>query len=127
MNKCGEKRKLDLCELDEIRMEAYENAKLYKERTKAFHDQKLRTKHLEAGQLVLLYNSRLKWFPGKLRSRWIGPFGLIEVFPHGAVTLKNLRNGDTFKVNGHRVKPYLGSAPKDTHEEVKFFVDPPSI
>ncbi|XP_024195767.1 uncharacterized protein LOC112198904 [Rosa chinensis] len=65
--KAGEKRKLDLCELDEIRMEAYENAKLYKERTKAYHDKKLIKKTFEEGQLVLLYNSRLKLFPEKLR------------------------------------------------------------
>ncbi|XP_050369085.1 uncharacterized protein LOC126787211 [Argentina anserina] len=127
IEKCGEERKLELCELEELRMDAYENAKIYKEKTKAFHDQRIKTKHLEVGKLVLLFNSKLKLFPGKLRSRWIGPFKLVEVFSHGAVTLKNLRDGSTFKVNGHRVKPYLEGAPKDTYAEVKYFEDPLTI
>ncbi|XP_062028615.1 uncharacterized protein LOC133744537 [Rosa rugosa] len=67
MEECGEKRKLDLCELDEIRMEAYENAKIYKEKTKAFHDQRIKEKHFEVGQQALVYNSRMRLFPGKLR------------------------------------------------------------
>ncbi|XP_050387222.1 uncharacterized protein LOC126803458 [Argentina anserina] len=101
IEKCGEERKLELCELEELRIDAYENAKIYKEKTKAFHDQRIKTKHLELGKLVLLFNSKLKLFSGKLRSRWIGQFKLVEVFSHGTVTLKNLRNGSTFKVNGH--------------------------
>ncbi|XP_050379676.1 uncharacterized protein LOC126797029 [Argentina anserina] len=122
--KCGEERKLELCELEELQMDAYENAKIYKEKTKAFHDQRIKTKHSEVGKLVLLLNSKLKLFPGKLRSRWIGPFELVQVFSHGVVTLKNLRDGSTFKVNSHRVKPYLEGAPKDTYAEVKYFEDP---
>ncbi|PRQ17346.1 putative nucleotidyltransferase, Ribonuclease H [Rosa chinensis] len=124
--KAGEKRKLDLCELDEIRMEAYENAKLYKERTKAYHDKKLIKKTFEEGQLVLLYNSRLKLFPGKLRSRWYGPFEVVKVFPHGAIEIKNPSNESTFKVNGHRLKPYLlGSL--GVEEEVMYFMDAPLV
>ncbi|XP_062014106.1 uncharacterized protein LOC133730556 [Rosa rugosa] len=109
LDKAGEKRKLDLCELDEIRMEAYENAKLYKERSKLYHDKKLVKKEFHVGQLVLLYDSRLKLFPGKLRSRWSGPFEVVQVFPHGAIEIKNLNNESTFKVNGHRLKSYLQS------------------
>ena len=45
-------------------------------------------------------------FPGKLKSRWSGPFMIQKVFPHGAIELRNLANGDTFKVNGQRFKPY---------------------
>lgn len=107
LEKAGEKRKLDLCELEEIRMEAYENAKIYKERTKAYHDKKLMKKGFEVGQLVLLYNSRLKLFPGKLRSRWYGPFEVVQVFPHGAIEIINQKDGSQFKVNGHRLKPYM--------------------
>ena len=62
---------------------------------------------------VLLYNSRLKKFPGKLRSKWDGPFELVQVFPHGAVELKDLNTQQHFKVNGHRVKPYLEEASND--------------
>ncbi|CAL2259920.1 unnamed protein product [Prunus armeniaca] len=56
---------------------------------------------------VLLYNSRLHLFPGKLRSRWTGPFVVKRVFPFGAVEIENPINGDVFKVNGQRLKPFL--------------------
>ena len=65
----GEKRVLQLNELDEFRNEAYENASIYKERTKSWHDKHITKKEFEAGQQVLLFNSRLKLFPGKLKSR----------------------------------------------------------
>ncbi|KAK8667594.1 hypothetical protein V6N13_007742 [Hibiscus sabdariffa] len=61
------------------------------------------------GQQVLLFNSRLKLFPGKLKSRWSGPFEITQVAPHGAITLKSLNDGQEFKVNGQRLKPYLGA------------------
>ncbi|XP_057246702.1 uncharacterized protein LOC130589456 [Beta vulgaris subsp. vulgaris] len=58
------------------------------------------------GKKVLLYNARLKLFPGKLRSRWLGPFVITDIFPHGAVEIKSLESGKVFKVNGHRLKPF---------------------
>ncbi|XP_060963705.1 uncharacterized protein LOC133033117 [Cannabis sativa] len=85
----GEKRLLQLNELEEFRNEAYENAKIYKERTKKWHDQGLVRKEFQPGQQVLLFNSRLKLFPGKLKSRWLGPFTVVKVFPYGAVELKD--------------------------------------
>src|SRR3954467_2675316 len=70
-----------------------------------------RKKEFWEGQLVLLYNSRLKLFPGKLRSKWSGPFVVHKVFPYGAVEIKNQANGDIFKVNGQRLKPYFQGQP----------------
>ena len=84
----GEARKLQLNELDEMRLFAYENAKLYKEKTKRWHDAKIKERVFESGQEVLLFNSRLKLFPGKLKSRWSGPFTVQEVSPFGAITVK---------------------------------------
>ena len=55
--------------------------------------------------LVLLFNSRLRLFPGKLKSRWSGPFQVKQVYPHGAVELLNKAN-ETFKGNGQCLKPY---------------------
>ncbi|CAA7049381.1 unnamed protein product [Microthlaspi erraticum] len=81
----GERRLIQLNELDEIRHLAYENSKIYKERTKAFHDRKIIPKNFGPNVEVLLFNSRLKLFPGKLRSRWSGPFRIKEVRPYGAV------------------------------------------
>ena len=79
----GEKRLLQLSELDEFRNEAYENARIYKEKTKAWHDKHITRKEFTAGQQVLLFNSRLKLFPGKLKSRWSWPFTVTKVLLHG--------------------------------------------
>ncbi|KAG7530591.1 hypothetical protein ISN45_Un28g000010, partial [Arabidopsis thaliana x Arabidopsis arenosa] len=100
-----EKRLIQLSDLDEIRLEAYESSKIYKERTKIFHDKKIITKDFQVGDQVLLFNSRLKLFPGKLKSRWSGPFYITSVRPYGAVTLAG-KSGD-FTVNGQRLKKYL--------------------
>ena len=87
-------------------MNAYESAKLYKDHTKLWHDKHLSKKEFREGELVLLYNSRLRLFPKKLKSRWSSPFTVIKVYPHGAVDIAD-EKGLTFKVNGHRLKPYL--------------------
>ncbi|KAG7578951.1 Ribonuclease H-like superfamily [Arabidopsis thaliana x Arabidopsis arenosa] len=101
-----EKRSVDLHELEEIRLEAYESSKVYKERTKAFHDKNISPKDFKAGDQVLLFNSRLKLFPGKLKSRWSGPFTIKEVLPFGTVSLF-AKDGSEFRVNGQRVKKYI--------------------
>ncbi|XP_076891874.1 uncharacterized protein LOC143543433 [Bidens hawaiensis] len=96
-----------LHELEELRDHAYAHSYNYKQRTKELHDQKLQgNKQLKCGDTILLFNSRLKLFPGKLKSRWYGPFTLKEVFPYGAVDIED-KNG-SFKVNGHRLKHYIG-------------------
>jgi hypothetical protein len=74
MDESGEHRKLQLQELEEIHNDAYESARVYKEKTKAFHNKMISRKEFKVGQKVLLYQSRLRLFPGKLRSHWIGPF-----------------------------------------------------
>ncbi|KAL9357253.1 hypothetical protein Peur_050506 [Populus x canadensis] len=102
----GIARKLQLQELEEIRNDAYENARIYKEKTKNLHDRMLTRKEFNVGDKVLLYHSRLKLFPGKLRSRWIGPFVVSNVFPYGAVEITSLDINKVLKVNGHRLKPF---------------------
>ena len=99
---------MQLNELDEMRLFAYENAKMYKEKTKRWHDAKIKERVFERGQEVLLFNSRLKLFPGKLKSRWSGPFTVQEVSPFGAITVKDKQSGKEFKVNGQRLKHYWG-------------------
>ena len=66
----GEKRKLQLLELQEMRLNAYESSKLYKQKVKAYHEKKLLQKNFQPGQQVLLFNSRLKLFLGKFKSKW---------------------------------------------------------
>ncbi|XP_016178210.1 uncharacterized protein LOC107620590 [Arachis ipaensis] len=112
--KVGIARKLQLKELECLRIEAYENARIYKEQTKAFHDHHIRKKDFQEGDKVLLYNSRLRFMPGKLRSRWDGPFKGKGVKPYGVVELFQPQSGATFKVNCHRVKKYHGyKSPKE--------------
>ena len=103
----GEKRLLQLSELDKFRNKAYENACIYKEKTKAWHDKHITRKEFTAGQQVLLFNSRLKLFPGKLKSRWFGPFTVTKVFSHGGAEVTHPEKG-TFTVTTQRLKPYYG-------------------
>ncbi|KAL2228571.1 UNVERIFIED_CONTAM: Retrovirus-related Pol polyprotein from transposon 17.6 [Sesamum indicum] len=106
MDETGCQRKLQLQELEEIRNDAYENSRIYKDKTKIFHDQAISRKVFVVGQKVLLFHSKLKLFPGKLRSRWIGPFVVTHIFPHGAVEIKSPTTQKVFTVNGHRLKPF---------------------
>ena len=88
-----------MSKLEELRNEAYDNAKIYKEKTKKLHDQKIMRREFKAGEQVLLYNSRLKPVSGKLESRWSGPYTVVTSTPFGVVTLK-AESGSEFKVNG---------------------------
>ncbi|KAM2622716.1 hypothetical protein TB2_027309 [Malus domestica] len=93
----GLHRKLQLNELEEVRNEAYENSRIYKAKTKAFHDRMIRSKTFSIGQKVLLFNSRLRLFPFQIQS---------------------LKTQQEFKVNGHRLKPYFTPFKEETVEEV---------
>jgi hypothetical protein len=74
---------------------------------KKVHDQSILKKFFEPSQKVLLYNSRLHLFPGKLKSRWTSSFIIRTVFLHGAIQIEDPKNGNTFKVNGQKLKPFL--------------------
>ncbi|GKA52592.1 reverse transcriptase domain-containing protein [Tanacetum coccineum] len=103
----GGHRKLQLNELNELRDQAYENSFIYKEKTKKLHDSKIKNRIFNVGYRVLLFNSRLKIFSRKLKTRWSGPFTITQVFPYGTIELSQ-PGGPNFKVNGHRVKHYFG-------------------
>nr|XP_028954795.1 uncharacterized protein LOC114823489 [Malus domestica] len=90
-------RKLQLNELEEIRHEAYENDRIYKEKTKAFHDKMIRSKTFSIGQKVLLFNSRLRLFP---------------------IQIQSFKTGQEFKVNWHRLKPYYDLFEEHVVEEI---------
>nr|GEX39257.1 reverse transcriptase domain-containing protein [Tanacetum cinerariifolium] len=85
----------------------YENSLIYKEKTKRLHDSKIKDHVFNVGDQVLLFNSGLKIFLGKLKTHWSGPFTITHVFPYGTVEL-SLTDGPNFKVNGHRMKHYFG-------------------
>ena len=94
-------------ELEELRNEVYDNAKIYKDKTKKWHDKKIMRKEFKVGEQVLLYNSKLKLFLRKLKSRWSSPYTVVASTPFGAVTLK-IDSRSEFTVNGQRLKHYLG-------------------
>nr|GEW39717.1 hypothetical protein [Tanacetum cinerariifolium] len=84
-----------------------ENSVIYKEMMKKLHDSKIKNRIFNVGDQVLLFNSRLKIFSGKLKTSWSGPFTITRIFPYGTIELSQ-PNGLNFKVNGHRVKHYFG-------------------
>nr|GEU78051.1 reverse transcriptase domain-containing protein [Tanacetum cinerariifolium] len=65
----GDHRKVQLNELNELCDHAYENSLIYKEKTKRIHDSKIKNRVFNVGDQVLLFNSRLKIFSGKLKTR----------------------------------------------------------
>nr|GEV37562.1 reverse transcriptase domain-containing protein [Tanacetum cinerariifolium] len=103
-------RKLQLNELSELRDQAYVNSLIYKERTKKLHDAKIKNRIFNVGDQVLLFNSGLKIFSGKLKSRCSGPFTISKIYPYGTAKLTH-SDGSNFKVNCHRLKHYHGGDP----------------
>ncbi|GJT99017.1 reverse transcriptase domain-containing protein [Tanacetum coccineum] len=106
LTKAGENRFLQINELDEMRLDAYESSISYKERTKRWHDKRIKLPiNYEKGDKVLIFNSRLRLFHGKLKSRWYGPFSVSKDVQNAAIELYD-QEGSEFIVNKQRVKPY---------------------
>ncbi|XP_025664793.1 uncharacterized protein [Arachis hypogaea] len=122
----GIERKLQLVELECLWLEAYENSRLYKERMKAVHNRNIKRREFRVGDLVLLYNSRLRLMPGKLRSRWEGPYRVEKAEPYGVFHLSHPSSATILKVNGHHLKLYHREKMKSNKEvEVFLFEDAP--
>ncbi|XP_014492527.1 uncharacterized protein LOC106754968 [Vigna radiata var. radiata] len=81
------KRRRQMLELEEMRLHAYDSSRNYKKKVKFYHDRKFIKRVFNLGQQVLLFNSRLKLFPGKLKSKWSGPSIVKNVHPHEAIEL----------------------------------------
>nr|GEU64956.1 reverse transcriptase domain-containing protein [Tanacetum cinerariifolium] len=101
----GDHRKIQINELNELHDQAYKNSLIYKEKTKRIHDSKIKNRVFNIGDRVLLFNSRLKIFSGKLKSRWSGPFTVSQVFPCGTVELSQ-PDRPNFKQTSS-LKPYV--------------------
>ena len=123
LTEAGEERRLQLSELNEIRAEAYESSRSYKNKAKLFHDRHIFRKDFATGMKVLLYDSRLHLFPGKLRSRWTDPYIVSHVFSYGAIEIQDPQSGAIFKVNGKRLKPFL-ELPGQEHVEYLILHEP---
>ena len=116
LGRAGLKRFLHLNEPKELGNDAYLNSKIVKERLKKWHDQMVARNNFEKGDQVLLYDSKLHLFPGKLKSRWIGPFIIHQVYPNGVGELLSSKDNRLFKVNGQRLKPYAVPFTPDKEE-----------
>ncbi|XP_014493163.1 uncharacterized protein LOC106755508 [Vigna radiata var. radiata] len=120
------KRGNQLLELEELRLHAYESFRTYKDKVKFYHVKKLMKRTFHPGDLVLLFNSWLKLFPGKLKSKWSGPFMVKRVFQSGAVELESSIEDDQQRrwiVNGQRLKHYVGGDVEQL-ASVMMLVDP---
>jgi hypothetical protein len=101
------KRLLDLSSLDEWRNEAYENARLFKEKVKQWHDKRILKREFHVAEKVLLYRSHLRFFAGKLLSKWEEPYVIVEVYRSGDIKIASLKDDSTQVVNGQRLKHYI--------------------
>ncbi|GJT19129.1 reverse transcriptase domain-containing protein [Tanacetum coccineum] len=106
LKSAGDHRKVQMNELNELRDQAYENSLIYKEKTKKIHDSKIKNRVFNVGDRVLLFNSRLKIFSGKLKTRWTGPFTVTQVFPYGTVELSQT-DGPNFKIPSGESKVHI--------------------
>ena len=103
----GKNRQRQIAELEEWWEKAYQSAKLYKERTKRWHDHRIKLKEFKQGDQVLLFNSKVMLFGGgKLRSKLNGPYTIINSSPQGVITIQD-DDGNIFKINGQRLKFFL--------------------
>nr|GEZ64115.1 reverse transcriptase domain-containing protein [Tanacetum cinerariifolium] len=107
----GDHQKLQLNELSELRDQAYENSVIYKKRTKKLYDSKIKNRIFNVGDQVLLFNSRLKIFSEKLKTRWSGPFTITRVFPYGTIELSQpngfIPHRLKFLVFGYLTRPLI--------------------
>ena len=108
LKSAGSKRLDQLHHLEEMRLQAYESSKIYKEKAKKYHDSKIKVKEFYKDQKVLLFNSRLKIFSRKFKTKWSGPFVVTNVKEYGAIEITDPTTNQTWTVNGQRLKPYLG-------------------
>ncbi|GKB05950.1 reverse transcriptase domain-containing protein [Tanacetum coccineum] len=115
---------MELNELLELRDGAYENTRIYKERTKRWHDSRLRgDKNFKVGDKVVLFNSKFNMPPGKLKSRWYIPNVVKIVYPYRTVEIID-KNEISFKFNGQRLNKYNdGHIDTGNKEAVEFEED----
>ncbi|GJZ20916.1 hypothetical protein Tco_0557955 [Tanacetum coccineum] len=122
LRKAGENCFLQINDLDEMRLDAYETSISYKERIKRWHDKRIKAlTNYEKVDEVLLFNSRLRPFPGKQKSRWYEPFSVCKDMKNGAIELYD-EDGNGFIVNKQRVKPYQKSI-LDTNKDDDITLD----
>nr|XP_016461798.1 PREDICTED: uncharacterized protein LOC107785087 [Nicotiana tabacum] len=107
LSPAGEHKLAQMNALEKFRLDAYENTRIFKENTKKWHDSLIKPKEFHKRDRVLLYNSKLRLFPEKFKSRWTGPYVVKRVSPNRAIEIQNQDETESFKVNRHILKPHL--------------------
>ncbi|KAE8776127.1 reverse transcriptase [Hordeum vulgare] len=120
----GEKRLFDISSLDEWRAQAYENANLFKEKVKRWHDKRIQKREFNVGDYVLLYNSHLRFFACKLLSKWEGPYVVEEVYRSVAIKINNTEGNFPRVVNGQRIKHYFSGTPINVETNIINIITP---
>ncbi|XP_028801571.1 uncharacterized protein LOC114756794 [Neltuma alba] len=108
IDKAGEERLFQLQEIEEMRREAYDNSRMYKEKFKAIQDSGILRKNFQLGDKVLKFKARFKFRDGKLKERCDGPYTITKVFGYRAFQLKDEKDGTTHLANGHLFKLFYG-------------------
>ena len=114
----GKKRLFDKTSLNEWRSQAYENAKLFKVKFKRCHDKRIQKWEFKVGEYVLLYDSRFRFFAGKVLSKWEGPYIIEEVYRSRAININNAEGTNPKVVNGQRIKHYISGMPINVESNI---------
>ena len=97
---------------------------LFKEKVKRWHDKRIQKREFNVGDYVLLYNSCLRFFAGKLLSKWEGPYVIEEVYHSGAIKINNFEGTNPKVVNGQRIKHYTSGNPINVETNVNKTITP---
>ncbi|XP_074296379.1 uncharacterized protein LOC141626524 [Silene latifolia] len=118
LDDAGLHRKLQLQEIEEIRLNSYDNAAIYMEKARIWHDRMISRREFKEGSKVLVFQNRLKLFSGKLRLRWFRPYIVRKVHSQGEIEVENPSTGKMIKVNGQCLKAYHEGMEPQMVEEV---------
>ena len=97
---------------------------MFKEKVKRWHDRRIQKREFNVGDYVLLYNSRLRFFAGKLLSKWEGLYIIEEVYRSGAIKIRNAEGKNPKVVNSQRLKHYILGTPINVETNVIDTVTP---
>src|SRR3954462_4866287 len=95
-----------------------------RKKVKRWHDRRILKREFHVGEKALLYRSRLRFFAGKLLSKWEGPFVIKEVYRSGAIKISSLKDDTTQVVNGQRLKQYISGDSYNEEVDVIQMVTP---
>ena len=114
----GENTLFDISSLDELRTQAYENAKLFKEKVKRWHDKRIQKCEFKVGEYVFLYNSRFRFFARKVLSKCEDPYVIEEVYRSGAIKINNAEGTNPKVVNGQQIKHHISGTPINVESNI---------